>query len=68
MIEEIQHCACYNFTTSTPKVLEKKRGHTVGTRGFQEVHLLQGHSNFLCRVSSDQIIIHSNCNFQLDCM
>ena len=35
MIEEIQDCACYNFTTSTPEMLEKNRGHTVGPEAFR---------------------------------
>ena len=35
MIEEIQDCVCYNFTTSTPEMLEKNRGHTVGPGAFR---------------------------------
>ena len=35
MIEEIQDCACYNFITSTPEMLEKNRGHTVEPEAFR---------------------------------
>ena len=66
MVEEIQYCRRHNLTTNTPEMLEKYRGHAIRSRGFEGVHLLQGHSNFLCYKRSGELFIHGYHHFWLD--